>query len=634
MDKREKKILRLLEDGQTYTLTELAEKLECSRKTAWNAIQMINKDIEPSVAQIVSKSGRGNGYCLQIIDEETYHNHVQNDGLSQQNILDKSSRKEMIIWILLNAQDYVRMEDLEDELYLSNKQINQEMKEVRRYLKNFSIQVEMVPHYGMKIRGLEKDICLCLSRLNENDRFLEKIVNDEQKNLLDQTKEILNQILASYGYQIYYDQLENLQYILFFVCLRNQQGFPFEPMNLDDHVRENDMAYELFRNLNTRLGLHLTSDHVAYISLHLHAKKTIRNGCDIVLSQEVSKLTRKVLARIDNVYHIGLENDFNLCMMLAQHFQPLLTRIKHGIQYDNPLLQEIKSKFLFEYELASIGATAINEQYHCHLSDDEISYIALYINLSFQQRNNHQRKRILLVCSSGRGSSEILRLNFMKNFSDYIEKVAVAPTPYLDTEKVKGYDLIFTTLALPKEVLEKIDVKVVRINNFLDENDLFAIRNILDTNKKELLEVYRYFPMSLFLSDVDVPDKEALIDIMVARIKSVKQVDGDLKEQILQRESVASTSFGNQVAFPHPVMPLTDKTFVAISVLKKPIVWDDFGHRVRVVFMVLIEKNNDRDLEVFYSLLSSIMSDREKIRELIRNPQYQTLLRLLSQEMQ
>lgn len=45
-------------------------------------------------------------------------------------------------------------------------------------------------------------------------------------------------------------------------------------------------------------------------------------------------------------------------------------------------------------------------------------------------------------------------------------------------------------------------------------------------------------------------------------------------KKTMARENVMSTAFGNMVAIPHPIEPITNTTFLSLGVLEKSIDWD------------------------------------------------------------
>lgn len=108
---------------------------------------------------------------------------------------------------------------------------------------------------------------------------------------------------------------------------------------------------------------------------------------------------------IEKVANIPFQADLNLQLALSLHLIPLVKRIQYGTFMHNPLKDEIKSKLIMAYELAVKACVVINQRFNCTLSEDEIAYFALHINLSLEQKKyNFHRNNILVVCSSGWGA--------------------------------------------------------------------------------------------------------------------------------------------------------------------------------------------------------------------------------------
>lgn len=86
---------------------------------------------------------------------------------------------------------------------------------------------------------------------------------------------------------------------------------------------------------------------------------------------------------------------------------------------------------------------------------------------------------------------------------------------------------------------------------------------------------------------------------------------------------------GNCVAMPHPCQVMTDDTFVSVSILEKPILWDE-NQMVQAVFLVSVSKKKNKKIQNFYSATARLLLDRESMETLIMQRDYHTLLRLLS----
>lgn len=110
-------------------------------------------------------------------------------------------------------------------------------------------------------------------------------------------------------------------------------------------------------------------------------------------------------------------------------------------------------------------------------------------------------------------------------------------------------------------------------------------------------------------------DKTEIIQLLCLKAER-KYALKNLNEQVMRREEIGGTYYGNFVAIPHPEQMISNDTFIALAILKKPIVWQD-NHNVRMILLVCIEKNNARALQLWY-YLSNLISDENLVKKMIK----------------
>jgi len=81
----------------------------------------------------------------------------------------------------------------------------------------------------------------------------------------------------------------------------------------------------------------------------------------------------------------GKLND-HLLVVLTDHVEFAIKRIKMGMEIDNPFLQEIKVLYPQEYEIGIKGAEIIKKRLDIEISEDEIGFIALYLYSARQNK--------------------------------------------------------------------------------------------------------------------------------------------------------------------------------------------------------------------------------------------------------
>lgn len=301
---------------------------------------------------------------------------------------------------------------------------------------------------------------------------------------------------------------------------------------------------------------------------------------------------------------------------------PLKVRVKFDMTMKNPLLKDIKERFSLPYVMATQACTVITERYGKILSDDEIGYIALTFALALErQRTNVEKKNILLVCSSGKGSAQLLAYKLKEAFQEYINEIEICDVRSVEKINFKNINYIFTTVPISA----KVPVPIQEVKYFLESKDIKAMEKLFQSDKVN--SVTNYYDKSLFILDIDLQNKKEILKYMCNHIKKFKDIPDNFYDAILKRERLAKTEFGNLVAMPHPNIALTDETFVCIGILKSPIKWDEI--MVQIVFLVSIEDKRNKNLQSFYRITSKLLSNKNYINELIKKKDFQVLQDLL-----
>ena len=142
----------------------LANSLGVSSKTIRKNLSQLNLALSDQGAVITSKTG--SGYWLIVEDRERFEQFMQNaSARPAQHILNpiQVDRAHFIIRTLLCRQDYTRIEELEDLLFMNLTSVKQILNRAREILKLFDLKIVSKSRHGMKISGREHDIRLCLN---------------------------------------------------------------------------------------------------------------------------------------------------------------------------------------------------------------------------------------------------------------------------------------------------------------------------------------------------------------------------------------------------------------------------------------------------------------------------------------
>lgn len=632
IDSQVRKVLFYIEEHEDVMPQALAEEFNVSDRTIRTYVKKLNGQIEP--AAHIHKA-RGGGYSLVVSDRVAFDKLISasSQGGSRAIPSTPEGRVSYLLRDLLSRTDWITLDDFSEILFVSRNAISSDLKQVEEQLVRFDLALERRPHYGIRVSGSEMSRRLCLANITLDHLMDVRADDDGNRASLDVIARCVDEVIADEGFQINSAAYQNLMVHIAIAVRRIREGcyVPMEAEHLERlrPTREFAVAKRIADGIGSAFSIDLPQEEVAYIAIHLAGKQSLYTGPDgedegLVISDEVWNVVSEMIELIWDAYHFDFRGDLELRMNLARHIVPLAVRLKYRMRIDNPLLADIKERFTLAYSMALDSSTILAEHYGNRLSDDEIGYIALAFALALErQKNEAPRKNILVVCASGQGSAKLLEYRYRQEFGSLVDKVVTCDASHIDSVDMAGIDYVFTTVPLHRS----LPVPVRQVSFFLDDGDKQDVRDLLSgINPAGCLAPF--FTPELFVADIEAPDKHEVIERLCATASAYRAVPGDFCDLVLRREELAQTSFGNQVAMPHPVQAVSDETFVCVGLLRQAVDWN--GQAVRAVFLVSVSKAKNKKLDTFYRSMAKLLTNKQAIQELVDNQTWDVLAGLLN----
>ena len=627
-------LLNAMEFSDTpFSSQQCADLLGLSAENFRKSLQEINDILSPSGARIEGKRGRGNGYRLVIDDMDTYHHFLESDLQTRiyfENSFNFSQEQRVseIALLLLSENAWQKSEEFAEKLGLSASQFSKDLQQCRKLMKDFNLTIENKPYYGIRVEGKEIDRRKCLKYIYKQHRN-EKAISISYDSMIREIESIVLSECDKFGYTLHGVTLDNLVMHLFITLRRVERdqeiSIPEEEKEMLANEEEFALATAIATAMQKCYQVEFHDDEVYYVVMHLSSKKILQS-VDSITDSYVFSLVDRMLSRIWEEQGIDLSGDLNLRIMMALHLSPLIRRIRYNMKLENPLLEEIRKKLITSYELAQVCATVLNEEFHTHLSDDEIAYFALHIEIPLSERKT-SKQRILLVCSTGRGSAQLMKYNFERRYKDSIDNVDTCDVIDLKNIDMKNYDSVFTTIPLKPEDRQHILIPVFLIDALT--NDIIGVKpEEVFRTRKDISQLQKVFRKDMFFGQICVSDKEEAIEEICRRISVVYPLPEGFKNAVYEREQLAQTNFGGRTAFPHPDKVMTEDTFVSVTVLKKPIDWGS-GY-VQIILLSSFSKGFIVKNQDVMEVISELIQNERVIDTLIKRPEYSTLMELMA----
>ena len=487
MDANLYEILTRLSENEFKTSRDLSKELSISDKTFRNRIKEINEMIEKYGATIISK--KHYGYLLEIKNHQLFDKLIEESNeINFPNTTDE--RKKFILKILLNEENFVKIDYLSEELYISRNTISNILKKIENDLAIYNLEIERRPNYGVRIVGseLDKRICIINNYSDEiNIRKYEQLI----KSIVEEN--IKNGISMS---EISFDYF--MKYIIVSTN-RISKNITREYIN----IIENMFSIAFCRKESDAFMLQFVSV--------LPSDSYIKFAPNFVITNRINNLVLKMLDIINSTLRIDFSDDLDLILSLSKHLVLMDIRMKYDIFIKNPLLDELKREYSLSYTIALTGSIILESYYNKRLPEEEIGLITIIFALSLEQKNEHKRKKnIILVCESGLRSSNLLKFKCKRDFGDVLGNIyecSVEDIKKFDFDK-NNIDYIFTTTHLNM----KFTVPILEINLFPKKEDINRYRKQLEESVSE--SWLKYFSRELFIPNLDLDKKEDIIKEM------------------------------------------------------------------------------------------------------------------------
>lgn len=621
----------MMETDGYVSAEDCADFLDVSISKLKSTIKDVNSLLKPYGAAIKGKTGRGNGYALMIDDRDKldhFINIVMPEKIAEEEkyFADQNVRVDHIIKRLLESESYIRTVNLCNELSVSSSQLSTDLKIAKKILADYGIKVAVKPHYGIYIDSSEKAIRKFLVNLNNNIIFNLNVSNSDrklEKQQLEELKKIILEECELYNYKLNGFTLQNLVIHLYIAIKRsvNRYSIRFKDEEKEkiSRVKEFALSKKIVERINREFSIALNEDEVYYCTMHLESKKVID---DSAIDKQSISFISETLSEIDKTFGTDFEHDPELKYNLALHLIPLLSRIDYGMEMRNPLLSEIKRRYIYAFDVAMYFAETINREHHCTLSEDEISYLALHFQLSMDKKKENRKTKVLIVCATGAGTANLLKENFKRKYGNSFGEVDLMDVLTYEKSDVSEYSYVFSTVPISQK-----ESKVYRISYFLDEDD--DLEKIFAGNES-VNRFLSYFDPELFLCNAEFETMESVLKAMTNRIVKIKGAPDDYYEAVLEREGKASTALAEDVAIPHPMVRKINETFVSACILSKKVKWND-GNNVRIVLLCNFEKGFNKKDPDFFKILNQIISSKKLIKELSAAKDYESFRNCLKE---
>lgn len=657
MSTREKEIIELLIKyyGQYVTIYEIAQQLGVSSRTIHREL----KDIETYLKEFNITLERANKKGIKLSGEDAHFQELKKE-MAQHETIDLSveEQKAIILYALIQSKHAVKQYSLSQEIGVSVQTLTKLLDDLEQDLASYQLTLYRKRGEGVYLDGPESKKREFLSHLMVNNlnstsvysvienHFVYQSLNQSQQALVDldsifNVERILMDYLVELPYTLTESSYLTLTVHIVLSIARIQNG---EYVSINEEIYdsvkdtfEHRIATEIAKRLESLYNIDFNQAEVTFITIHLRGANR-RTTSQVFENNEFDD--RKIQAFVNRVEHLSgqtFEDYATLVQGLSLHINPAINRLEANIETYNPLTEMIKYKYP---RLFDIVHKAIDQTWpELAFPDNEIAFIVLHFGGSLKSQSS-QLLHVLVVCSSGIGTSRLLATRLQQSFSE-IEKITQASVSDLKMLDLDDYDGIISTVKLD------ITTPFITVNPLLPESDVTYVASFLKTKEHRTMRPYT--------SDVihsTIHDPDNIINNMEQGLKLLNSIQIEYKEVTNWTKYLADyfeengviapgsqTSFAellqnklNQnpgwvlqpypVAIPHMKDDLIQRPLILITILNQELGMQSTQNDLfKIKYMIsLFIPNNDEMVQLVGELSAELGHHLDHIDDFMQNP--------------
>lgn len=455
---------------------QLADGSRSSVRTVKNDIHYLDSEMRKEDIACI-ESYKAKGYKIRPLDPQKYeamHKHIRVlSSFFWTHSIEHTMRKIFIIQKLL-ANDYIKLEDLCERMYISRSTIKEDMNHASEFIESYHLRIVSVPGKGICIRGREQDIRSALvetacSQYHDFDaaypvpEFM-AMFYDERQQYEDVRHAFLKHMRES---RISLKDITSKKCATHLCLIRSRVKAGKKP-DIPDEMRkeiEQTYAYQLAGEIFTDETIHdflgdVPEIEVLNFARLLTAKMDVELQSDrdqallandwVIENQKIfqgvqEKMTHELGASLLSMemfrlYAVNIES-LQMAVYLQHRFdrndgQRIVTYNEDIENLVSPLAMEISRKYIVQLEKVFKEKICGTQSNAYALAIDHLLEPISY---------PYHKQRLAVTSNAGRITAELIRQKIEKYYGDYVQSVEVFELYEMRRINFADYDAVIIT---------------------------------------------------------------------------------------------------------------------------------------------------------------------------------------------
>ncbi|MDT2827090.1 MAG: BglG family transcription antiterminator [Enterococcus viikkiensis] len=611
MDKREYEVLDILLKYNQITITQISKQMKLSNKTISKSLDKIEDFLKESELSLIRKPKIG----ISILGDKKKGYQLLNLRITDDVPNTREERVQYLCFNILANEGYFTLAELSESLFVSKTTLEKDIVQVYEIFAHFHVAIEKIPGKGSFLNIMEyerRKLALDLiyyfwgqnwQIINQDGQFLHLIegvplfaqsfVNIEY---LKQINILLQQFITKNQLKMSDLNYQSLLLHLLIAVERIKSNQLIDKKYADNKV-QHPMIIDLVSVLESSFDIDIPEIEIAYIQIYFNRLSQTDVSEPLISEKRISETI---------VASTSLD-DGEAQHALARHIKQSLERIMNKLPVNNPYTQDIKKNFPLSFDEALSLKNQLEKQFHLFIPEDEVAYMAVHLQTYREQMKLpiELKKSVLLVCSSGKGTSQLLAARIKRAFPELIINRILSVQELYQTKISEDMILSTVNISMP-------DQNLLIVSPILSQNDRQQIQQHLDNeqpNLKRNFEFSRLINEELIFLDKSFFSIGEILTFIGKQLVERGYAFKEIIASAVEREEFSYTSFG-KFATPHGNAKFVKKSAIIFLRLKNELTWGNTN--IRFVFFLCVKDEKPQQLEKIFDSLLEIIDENEK----------------------
>lgn len=526
--------MKLLSMNQEVSLEQLASSFDVSVRTIRNDISRLNNFLEMNCLPVTTLNL---GYVSLIVDKRSQIFERLDNLNFYEYRLDGDERKIVILLVLLVSDKHIIMDHVAEIMSVSRTTIVKDFYSLTSIFTSIRNHIESIPAKGFKLVGLtlrQKMEIFTDLLLNETDLVIRFFNQERAKSMIkisgyqiDEVLHILEQIVLDVQKTTnqYLTKQSNIYliYYLLYSLINSLSNESVYQKSITSTEKYSVFEVELIDRIENELCININCSFVYYRTFNkLKFIQGTSNHKNIVQTQVVTSV---FIENVSSSLGVDLTHDYILFENLANHISSIIDNpISESEEYDTlfETMEEFNNKNFDIEDAIHENIYLFTEHINRRFSELEVLFILIYIASALERKKNDINDiKMLVVCNSGVGTSQLIRNRIKQTFNlIYCEVV----TSYLYKEFLdyNDVDLIVSTVEMEFEEVPYVIVSPALLNEEIIEiaqkmdiikfQKLRESRPLIEDDNNRIVSVKKYLRNYFFYHEDLLTHLEEEID--------------------------------------------------------------------------------------------------------------------------